>query len=71
VSDLLGNKQFAYAVLIVGAILVLLSILVDPLRGYDVCMGTEQIIMLIVGMVIALSGVYLAFLRHPDAPMET
>lgn len=61
-SNLLGNKQIAYAVLAAGVGLALLSVLIDPIRGYDIHMATIQIIALIVGIVVALGGVYLAFM---------
>jgi hypothetical protein len=60
-SNLLGNKQFAYVVLIVGLILLLLSLLYDPIRGVTFYLAVYQIIGLIVGVILALIGAYLAF----------
>ncbi len=64
---MLANKQFAYGVLAAGILLALLSVLIDPLRGHDIYMATSQIIALIVGLVVALAGAYLAFLYKPSA----
>ena len=61
----LNDKRVAYGVLVVGVVAVLLSFLIDPLRGYDIHMATSQIIVLIVGIVLALAGAYLAFVRKP------
>ena len=63
--DLLNDKRVAYGVLVVGIIAVLISFLIDPLRGYDIHMATSQIIVLIVGIVVTLVGAYLAFVRKP------
>ncbi len=64
-SEYLKNKNVAYGILAVGVIVALLSILIDPIRGYDIYMATSQIIGLIVGIVVALVGVYLAFMVKP------
>ena len=64
---MLNDKRVAYALLAVGVVGVLLSILIDPIRGYDIYFATSQIIVLIVGIVLALAGVYLAFVRKPLA----
>ena len=64
---LLNDKRVAYGVLVVGVVAVLLSFLIDPLRGYDIHMATIQIVVLIVGIVLALAGAYLAFVRKPAA----
>ncbi len=63
----LNDKRVAYGVLVVGVVAVLLSFLIDPLRGYDIHMATIQIVVLIVGIVLALAGAYLAFVRKPAA----
>ena len=62
---LMNDKRVAYGVLVVGIIAVLISFLIDPLRGYDIHMATSQIIVLIVGIVVTLVGAYLAFVRKP------
>jgi hypothetical protein len=64
---LLDDKRVAYAVLVVGVIGVLISILIDPLRGLKIYLATSQIIVLIVGIVLVLAGAYLAFVRKPPA----
>jgi uncharacterized protein YacL len=63
--ELLNDKRVAYAVLAVGVIGILLSVLIDPIRGYDIHMATSQIIVLIVGIVLAVVGAYLVFVRKP------
>ena len=65
--SLLNDIRVAYGVLVVGIIAVLISVLIDPLRGYDIYMSTSQIIVLIVGIVLVLAGAYLAFVRKPAA----
>jgi hypothetical protein len=63
----LNDMRVAYGVLVVGIVAVLISILIDPLRGYSIHMATSQIIVLIVGIVLVLVGAYLAFVRKPVA----
>jgi hypothetical protein len=63
--ELLNDKRVAYAVLVIGVIGILLSVLIDPIRGEDIYMATSQIIVLIVGIVLAVAGAYLAFVRKP------
>jgi hypothetical protein len=63
--DLMNDKRVAYGVLVVGIIAVLISVLIDPLRGNDIYMATSQIVVLIVGIVLVLAGAYLAFVRKP------
>jgi hypothetical protein len=69
-KDLLGYKQVAYAVLVIGVIGALLSILIDPIRGEELYMATIQIVVLVVGIVVALIGAYLAFMYKPAPPPE-
>ncbi len=64
---MLEDKRFAYALIAIGIVLALLSVLIDPIRGNDIYMATSQIIVLIVGVIVALGGAYLAFLRRPAA----
>ena len=61
-SELLNNKQVAYALLVGGVVLALLAVLLDPIRGYDIYLGGAQIVALIVGIIVALIGAYLAFM---------
>jgi hypothetical protein len=63
----LDDKRIAYGVLVVGIVAVLISFLIDPLRGEKLYMATSQIIVLIVGIVLVLAGAYLAFVRKPPA----
>lgn len=59
----LQQKQIGYLLFIVGLVAAVLSILIDPIRGYDIYLATGQIVVLIVGIVVALVGLYLAFVR--------
>jgi hypothetical protein len=68
INQLLADKRVAYLLLVGGIVLVLLSFLIDPIRGKDFHMGTIQIIVLIVGIVAAVVGAYLAFVRKPQPP---
>lgn len=63
----LQQKQLGYLLLVVGLVAVVLSILIDPIRGHDIYLATSQIIVLIVGAVVALIGLYLAFVRKSAA----
>ena len=64
-NQLLADKRVAYVLLAGGVILALLSILIDPLRGHDIYLATVQIVALVIGVVVALLGAYLAFVRKP------
>ena len=57
------KKQIPYALLVLGIAAVLAAILVDPIRGHDIYLATSQIIVLVIGAVVALVGAYLAFVR--------
>lgn len=59
----LQQKQIGYLLFIVGLVAAVLSILIDPIRGYNIYLATGQIVVLIVGIVVALVGLYLAFVR--------
>ena len=61
----MSMKQLPYALLIVGIVLVLGAILIDPIRGFEVYLATSQIIVLVIGAIVALLGAYLAFVRKP------
>ena len=63
----LQQKQIGYILFIVGLVAAVLSILIDPIRGYDIYLATSQIVVLIVGIVVALIGLYLAFVRKTAA----
>lgn len=65
VNQLLADKRVAYLLLAGGIVLALLSVLIDPLRGYKIHMATIQIIALVVGLVVAAAGAYLTFVRKP------
>ncbi len=60
---MLSDKRVQYALLIGGIVLALLSILIDPIRGYDIYLHPVQIAALIVGIVAALAGAYFVFVR--------
>ena len=55
--ELLDDKRVTYAVLVIGVIGVLISLLIDPLRGQDFHLGTVQIIVLIVGIVLVVCAI--------------
>lgn len=59
----LTPKQIAYGLIILGIAAVAISILIDPLRGYDIHLAAIQIVVLVAGIVVALVGAYLAFVR--------
>jgi hypothetical protein len=61
----MSMKQIPYALLVVGIVLALGAILIDPIRGYDIYLATGQIIVLVIGAIVALVGAYLAFVRKP------
>jgi hypothetical protein len=64
-NQLLADKRVAYGLIVVGVVLVVLSLVIDPIRGQDFYLGPVQIIVLIVGIVVALVGLYLTFVRKP------
>jgi hypothetical protein len=67
-NQLMSDKRVAYGLLAVGIVAVLLSFLIDPIRGNDIYMAPIQIVVLIVGIVLAVAGVYLTFVRKPPVP---
>lgn len=67
---MLQDKRIAYGALILGLAGVVFAIVIDPLRGYDVCLGGEQIAILFAGIAVALVGAYLAFVHKPSLPAE-
>jgi len=69
-NRLLADKRVAYALIVIGVVLAVLSIVIDPIRGYDIHMATIQIVALIVGIIVALIGLYLAFVRKPAPPSQ-
>ncbi len=64
---MLEDKRVLYGLILVGLLGALLSVLIDPIRGYDIHMALIQIIGLIVGIVLFGAGIYLAFMRKPAA----
>ncbi len=64
----LNDKRIAYGLVVVGVVGIVLSVLIDPIRGYDIHMAAIQIVVLIVGIVLALAGLYLTFMRKPTPP---
>ena len=69
-NRLLADKRVAYALIVIGVVLAVLSIVIDPIRGYDIHMATIQIVALIVGIIVALIWLYLAFVRKPAPPSQ-
>lgn len=61
----MSNKQIAYGILGLGILAALVSLLMDPVRGEDYYLNTVQIIVLVVGVLAALVGAYLSFVRKP------
>ncbi len=61
----MSMKQIPYALIVLGIAAVLLAILIDPIRGLDIYLATSQIIVLVIGVIVALVGAYLAFIRKP------
>ncbi len=59
----MSEKQIGYGLLALGILAVLVSILIDPIRGNDIYLATSQIIVLVVGAVVALVGGYVTFMR--------
>jgi hypothetical protein len=68
VNQLMSDKRVAYGLLAVGIVAVLLSILIDPIRGHDIYLAPIQIVVLIAGIVLAVAGAYLTFVRKPPVP---
>jgi uncharacterized membrane protein len=64
---MLADKRIQYGLIIVGIVGVLLSVLIDPIRGNDIYFNPIQIVVLVVGVILALLGLYLAFVRQPPA----
>lgn len=60
-AQLLADKRIAYVLLIGGIVLALLSILIDPIRGYDIYLAGLQVVALVVGIVAALAGAFLVW----------
>ena len=64
---MLEDKRIQYGLIIVGIVGAVLSVLIDPIRGYDIYLHPVQIVVLVVGVILALAGLYLAFVRQPAA----
>jgi len=62
---MLDDKRIAYGALIVGIVAAVLAIVIDPLRGFDLHLHWGQIVVLVIGIVLALVGAYLSFVRKP------
>jgi hypothetical protein len=67
-NQMMSDKRVAYGLLAVGIVGVLLSFLIDPIRGYDFHMAAIQWVVLVVGIVLAVAGAYLSFMRKPPVP---
>ncbi len=59
------TRNQAYGVLVLGVVLAVLAIVIDPIRGYDIYLHWSQIVALIVGVVLALFGAYIVFVKKP------
>jgi hypothetical protein len=64
-DQLLNDKRAAYVLIAVGIIGAAFSILIDPLRDLDIYLHPIQIVGLVLGIILALVGVYLGFIRQP------
>ncbi|MCZ2096233.1 MAG: hypothetical protein AAGU78_11670 [Chloroflexota bacterium] len=61
----MSERQLAYALILVGVVVALVSLLADPLGiGADDGFGTYQIVGLVAGLVVAALGLYLAYFRR-------
>ena len=61
----MAERQLAYVLLLVGIVVVVGALVVDSLGvGSAEGFGTYQIIALVVGVVLALIGLYLAYFRR-------
>jgi D-alanyl-lipoteichoic acid acyltransferase DltB (MBOAT superfamily) len=67
-NQLLADKRVAWLLIIGGIVLAVLSVVIDPIRGYDIHMAAIQIVVLIVGIIAILIGLYLGFVRRPAPP---
>jgi D-alanyl-lipoteichoic acid acyltransferase DltB (MBOAT superfamily) len=67
-NQLLADKRVAWLLIIGGIVLAVLSVVIDPIRGYDIHMAAIQIVALIIGIIAILIGLYLAFVRRPAPP---
>ena len=64
---MLQNKRILYGVILVGIAIALASLLYDPIRGFKYYLNAAQIALLVIGIVMAAGGAYLAFVRKPPA----
>jgi len=53
------GRNINTTLIIVGMAVALAAILIDPIRGYEIYLAPAQIVGLIVGLLIALAGVFL------------
>ena len=61
----MSERQLAYALIIIGILIALGSLLADSIGiGRAEGIGTYQIIVAVVGAVLALIGLYLAYFRR-------
>ena len=61
----MSERQLAYALIIIGILIALGSLLADSIGiGSAEGIGTYQIIVAVVGAVLALIGLYLAYFRR-------
>lgn len=62
------RRHLGEILLVVGIAVALLAIVIDPLRGLGIYLATEQIVALIVGIVIAVVGLFITLTR-PTPPI--
>ncbi len=62
------GRHLGELLLAAGIVLALAAILIDPLRGLDIYLATQQIVALIVGIVIAVVGLFITLTR-PTPPV--
>lgn len=60
----MSTRQLAYALILIGVVVALVSLLADTLGIGSGDFGTYQIIGLVAGIIAVLIGLYLAYFRR-------
>lgn len=60
----MSTRQLAYALILIGVVVALVSLLADTLGIGSGDFGTYQIIGLVAGLIVAAIGLYLAYFRR-------
>lgn len=63
----MSERQLAYALIVIGVVVALVSLLADVIGIGSGGFGTYQIVGLIAGIVVALIGLYLVYFRRRPA----